>query len=152
MRAWHFIFWEGLEVGWLHAGDSLARPGERSLPERLSRLESKAKFGPSPSGRARQPLCLLWETSSCGISRRLPHSAGPQAAKGAFEQLPKPLSSFPSQGQEQRVARTPHSRYGERQALGKGEKKSLGRAQGGATGLAGGLQGVLCRTRACGLI
>lgn len=29
----------------------------RTLPERLSHLKTKAKFGPSPSGAARQPLC-----------------------------------------------------------------------------------------------
>ncbi|XP_039551919.1 platelet-activating factor acetylhydrolase isoform X2 [Passer montanus] len=33
----------------------------RFLPERLSQLKTKAKFGPSPSGRARQSLCLLRE-------------------------------------------------------------------------------------------
>lgn len=114
------FFWGGVEVGWLVAGDSSARPGERSLPERLSHLETKAKFGPSPSGRARQPL---WETSSCGISRRQPRSAGPRAAKGDIELLPEPGTGAGG-GRD-----TAHQVRGA-PGTGEGGKKSLGRAQG----------------------
>ncbi|XP_032911338.1 platelet-activating factor acetylhydrolase isoform X1 [Catharus ustulatus] len=62
---------------------------ERFPPERLSQLKSKAKFGPSPSGRAGQSLCLR--------RRRPPVGAG--AARPAPEGRGWPEGTASSRGQ-----------------------------------------------------
>lgn len=50
----------------------------RSLPERLSHLKTKAKFGPSPSGRARQSVCPRERRPPAGTaaSRLAPEGRG----------------------------------------------------------------------------
>ncbi|XP_023780047.1 platelet-activating factor acetylhydrolase isoform X2 [Cyanistes caeruleus] len=48
----------------------------RFLPRRLSQLETKAKFGPSPSGRARQSLCLRQRRPPVGAAAARPAPEG----------------------------------------------------------------------------
>lgn len=50
----------------------------RTLPERLSHLKTKAKFGPSPSGAARQPLCPPEPRPAAGAAASRP----PPRARG----------------------------------------------------------------------
>ncbi|XP_054051348.1 platelet-activating factor acetylhydrolase isoform X1 [Rissa tridactyla] len=61
----------------------------RSLPERLSHLKTKAKFGPSPSGRARQSVC----------PRQRPPPAGTAASRLAPEGRGRPKAPSRSSGQ-----------------------------------------------------
>lgn len=48
----------------------------RFFPERLSQLKTKAKFGPSPSGRARQSLCLRQRRPPVGAGAAGPAPEG----------------------------------------------------------------------------
>lgn len=61
----------------------------RFLPERLTRLKARAKFGPSPSGGARQSLCLRHRRppAGAGAARPAPEGRGrPQATPCASGQ------------------------------------------------------------------
>lgn len=71
------------------AGLGVFQAQGRFLPARLSQMETKAKFGPSPSGRARQSLCLR--------QRRPPEGAG--AAGPAAEGRGRPEGTACSSGQ-----------------------------------------------------
>lgn len=61
----------------------------RFLPERLSQLKTEAKFGPSPSGRARRSLCLRHRRPPVGAAGARPAPEGCGGQRGH----PAPLDS-----------------------------------------------------------
>lgn len=80
------------------------------LRARQAPLETKAKFGPSPSGRARQSVCPRHRRALCGRSqRRSPLLRRPLRAPG--------IHPAPAAGRERRAAGASHSRYREPWAL-----------------------------------